>query len=351
MNGSVVVGFCFGFISLQSRNAFSAQAAYVVQEGETLGEILLHLNILPLWGKHGKVRETWLLNRSVLRNEGDLVYPGTKIILPLPAPRLARLENANRAPAEVSAPTPHASPDVPASATPTAPLDRDVPHRLSLSLGYGFTELSANDPVSGDSAKLTSSHDVRITALWAQEWSESFESFLQFGLRAIDFDPSSNPNKTLSGSSNVPAHLAVGAQTSFGSRLSLRYFVGYGQELFIRGLNSNTLSVDQAALVSGTAELDAKVYQRASTTIGAKASGIYLGVGSTDSYSIHSGSLLGGGLYLEKGTGASSSSHLRFDLDFSERKQNTSVTNQSESVLLGSLTFSFPFLGGGDHAP
>jgi hypothetical protein len=353
--GAFVAAYCLGLVFGASGNVFSAEVTYVVQKGETLGDILYRLNISPLWGKYGNIRKVWRMNLSIVRNEGDRIYPGTEILLPLGVPQLARREEKSRAPAAVAPivteekPTPVASPVASSTPSPSISTDseRETPHALELSLGYGFTQLSASDPATGDSAKLTSSHDVRLAATWRQNWSETFGTYFEFGLRAIDFDPTSNPNKTLSGASNVPGHISLGASSQFGSRLSLRYFVSYGQELFIRGVNFDTLSVDSVPLVSGGGELDVKIYERKSTAIGATAGGTYLGASSTDNYAIKTGSLVTGGLYLEKKCGSREQSLFRLDLDIADRNQNTSTLNQSETSVSAGLTFSFPFLDSG----
>ncbi|MDR3608205.1 MAG: hypothetical protein P4M08_12615 [Oligoflexia bacterium] len=315
----------------------------IIQKDQTLGEILQELDYTPLWGPHGFVRATWLLNRNLIEKEGDLIYPGTKLRLPLReiVQTQTTPKPANRAIASEPFPAP-----IP-SAAPASPADSigDVMHSLSFSLGYGLTTLSAVDPVTGNSAQLLSNHDVELSATWEQGWNPNFSTFFRFSIDSIGFEQSTNPDKSLANSSNTPTELGFGATIHAGP-LTFAPSLSYGDQLFVRGLTTNTVTIDSFAVPMAQLAVSAELYCQKSTSLGVEASGAFLGPVTTDAYSAHAGSSYSGGLYMEKDFGTEKSHGVRLDAGYVERNQNTSIVNLSEKSIFAGISFHFPLFGG-----
>lgn len=64
-------------------NASASEVIHVVTRGETISTILYDLNLKPIYGKHGILQETLLLNPIINNRKYNKIYPGEKIKLPL----------------------------------------------------------------------------------------------------------------------------------------------------------------------------------------------------------------------------------------------------------------------------
>jgi hypothetical protein len=62
-------------------NVSAGEAIHVVRSGETLSNILYDLNLKPIYGKHGTLKEALLLNPKINNRKDYKVYPGEKIKL------------------------------------------------------------------------------------------------------------------------------------------------------------------------------------------------------------------------------------------------------------------------------
>lgn len=246
--------------------------------------------------------------------------------------------------ATVPAPKGDPSPSTQQPETPSA--DEEVGHRLLVSAAYGMTTLSASDASSGAAAKLNSSHDLGAEIAWEQEWSTNFSTSIGATLRKIDFEPSTNPAKTLANTSHTTTGLSIGGESTLSSKLSLSYGVRYDNELFLHGTNSSTVTVDAAPILSGNAGASLEIYQKGKTSLGIKGRFDYLLPSSTETYSINSGTAYQGKLYLHRHYGTDNAVEL--DIGYKDRAQSTSAVNFSERSVFSTLTFSLPLFEGGE---
>jgi LysM domain len=357
----------------------------LVKRGETFSQIALKYIGKPVYSKqNGSLQKLAELNPEI--KNVDKIFPGQKIYLASRDTRvISSIENHDLvavtetgdldAPAGSHTPGPNLkkNPSVPvtgqavqASApdvTPLAPkvaaektaeLNREaapqpdsqeVSHRLTLSAGYAMTTLHAQDPVSGTSADLNSSHDLKLEAGWKQEWSDTFSSAFKAEVRAIDFEPSTNSAKQLSGSSKTNTAFTLGFENKISSRFTLLYGAGYESELFIHGINSSSTTVDSVPVPKGFAGIDWNFYARGKTSVGVRGTYAYLFSASTDAYPVNAGQEYLGLLYVRRRYGDSNSVEL--DLGFKSRTQNTGLLNLNENSVFGTLTFELPLFEGG----
>jgi hypothetical protein len=319
--------------------------SYLVRENETLGEILHTLNYSPLWGPRGFVRQAWLLNQGTVENEGDLIRAGVIILLPTVSRTIASVdgESINGRAFEPSPGLAHS--DAPHEQAGSKIEESGVSHGLSFSLGYGLTSISASDPMTGASARLLSSRDVRLSGAWEQGWSPQFSTFFRFEISSEGFEQSTNPSESLTSASNTPVELAFG--TKFHWRgLTMTPELAYGDRLFVRGLSSNAITVDSVAVLSAGLSGSIELYRRQTNSVGVQGAAAFLGGASTDAYSVRSGSYLEGGAYLDKTWGPFGAHSLRLDIGYESSRQNTSIVDQDEKSVVSSLTLRFPLLGG-----
>ena len=203
-----------------------------------------------------------------------------------------------------------------------------VPNELLTFVNYGFSTLSVVDPGSNGNAALQMSHDIKAGIRDSQRWSKNFESFEDFSLRAVDFQPSTNSSKTLSNTSHVLPHAALGIGHAIGSRFYARYSLGMENNLAIRGLDSSVIAIDSVAEPFANVELQANLYSFEHTDFFTRLSATYLMGAKTSGYDLLSGYQFDGGVFMRQMLSQRLS--LEFGLKFSEREQNTSLLKITE---------------------
>ena len=71
-------------------NVSAGEAIHIVRRGETLSNILYNLNLEPIYGKNGALKEALLLNPKISIRKNYKIYPGEKIKL-----SIVNLDNKN----------------------------------------------------------------------------------------------------------------------------------------------------------------------------------------------------------------------------------------------------------------
>lgn len=347
------------------------RSVYVLSEGETLSQVASRAFPGRIYGRHGSLQKLLTLNPSI--ENRDRIYAGQKIIIfnldssltlsnqsdvPAPARELATTVAAveptepvveltaappkTPAPAKTAVPTEPATPSAkPAPEKTTDPKSENVDHRAKFFAGYRFTTLHAVDKTTNTNADLFTSHDVVVGSAWQQKWSEEFGTFFEFSARNLDFVPSASANKNLVNTSKTLFSLSVGGQSQLSERISLRYSMSYGSQLFIRGVNSNSISVDSLAVPSIGAEGLYRLFAKGRTSLGLAASASYLFATEGETYNALAGSLFGGALYLRRENLEGKALSLK--VGYQVRNQETSALRLSERGAYGLLMFSIPF--------
>lgn len=320
---------------------------HVVERGETLSELAFRYLGRPVYAReNGSL--AWLMRMNPGIGNPDHIYPGQKLVVrdgslrpEPPAQAMAEEIEGKRA----------AAPEIPSNQKfPLSPAMNRIPaenpgHRLAFMAGYRFTVLHAEDRSRGSSADLQSSRDFFARMEWSQDWSSRFSSMAVFGARNLDFQPSTNPAKTLAQTSRTLFDLAFGVESQMLENLWLRAGAAMGQEIFLAGLGTAVVGVDVLAVPRISVGVRGELLRKGTTSGGIEAAVHSLSAVSGDSISVKTGSIFGGRIYLKKET-----RELRvyeWHLGIQRRFQDSSLLAIQETGVEGGLRFSLPLFGGG----
>lgn len=64
-----------------SLNLSAADSYYIVKKGDTLTSILHRKKMKPIYGEHGSLAETLLMNPNIIKSRGNKIFPAMRILL------------------------------------------------------------------------------------------------------------------------------------------------------------------------------------------------------------------------------------------------------------------------------
>ncbi|WP_168196687.1 LysM domain-containing protein [Bdellovibrio sp. ZAP7] len=355
---------------------------YIVQPGDTLSNIADRIRGGHTYGQDENLARLLKLNPSL--KDYHSIFVGQVILVPIRdlrsvasdessaasvavasatvTPSSIATSVAPAAKAEVTPATPVAAPAVAAQSpaptptiTPTsipakslAPAEPpisgakddedEVTHRFEIKAGYQISTLSAEDNVTHSKADLNTDHDLTASIGWSQQWMDKFKTLFSFSLRNLAFQPSTNSSKTIVNDSKTLYGLNFGGHYLLTDGMAVGLSAGYGQELYLHGLTTTSVSIDTANVSSFGASLDYQIFKKKSTSVGFLVSGSYLSGTSTDTYTIDGGSLYKGLLYIRRDKNGRL---LSFEVGVQQRNQNTSVSDLSETNVFGNVIYGF----------
>lgn len=317
---------------------------YIVKRGETLSRIAQKCFGKPVYHPlHGSLSKLLALNFSL--RDANRIRPGQKILLNAENRELASADDA----APVSAPVVSVAPiaaEAHLTSAPIAPAPAPVPssaeitHSVSLFTGFRFTALNAQDRATNARAELYTIRDLDAVVDWRQEWTNSFSSHISFAARNFDFSAPTSSSKTLSNTSQNLFRLSFGLRQRLSRRFSLQGEASFGQELFLHGVDSGSLSIDAVPVPNAGLLAEYELIRRGSTSFGLAGSATSLFAASSDGYAINAGRAFGLGLFLSREL--ASGRAVRGALGFLERQQDTSAVQINETGIGGVLTLSLP---------
>lgn len=313
--------FCLSAFFASSAAQAASDAYYVVEEGDTFSEIVQKKVGSPILGRHGAINRVLQLNPEI--KNIHKIFPAQEI----------------RLPESLAAEKPPAAPARALASLEDGPAEPGVGHRLNLSAGYDFTNLSSVDKQTGSEASLYSKYSFRLGAGWEQAWTESFSTFANLELRKLDFEPSTNASKSLARTNKFMASLDAGVKRKFGSRFTLAGAVGFGSELFPRARSASVVEIDSVSLPHVDLGLNFRLFEKGATSVSALAGASYLFSAKPDGYSISGGTRLRAGIRLEHEGKANLTS---LDLGFAQRRQDTSLVDLTDRAFFGRVLFSVP---------
>jgi nucleoid-associated protein YgaU len=338
-----------------------ADRSHVVKRGEVLSSIAEKYFGSPVYRpRTGSLAKLLALNPSI--QNADRILPGQEIHLGVEDEREPASEQAAAAPVMNAAPATPVENAAPvanaASATSVTPVANataqpaqttaapwtDTPNGLFAFAGFGFTTLHATDDSSNATAELNTSRDLSAGLGWLQVWSRTFATSAALSARNVDFQASTNVNKTLTGTNKTLFHLSLDAEQKLSPRLTLNYGLGMGQELFLHGLDSSSVTVDAVAVPQASLEAQYEMYRQGSTSAGGQASIAGMFPASYSAYDIKSGSAFGAGIFIRHQSAANRKMDLR--IGYFQRNQDTSVLKLKETSVSALLNLTFPLFEG-----
>ncbi len=303
---------------------------YVVREGDKFSKVL-GVNVPgPVWGKSGSYQK-FLGENPQIKNP-NLIFPGDHINLPVEAPVV---EEPARSLAD--------SGNVPGYPADEKPIERTTDSSgtaLDLSPFFSMTSLASTDAITGARATVASSVYTGADARYQQIWSERFKSYLRMKLAYVSFEAPNNASKSLLEKTKFLPTFGIGGVAELSSRFRAGISFYLEKDLFVRGISTTSITVDDVLIPSLGVTIGADLIQLEAFTVNAELDAQEKFPATTDSYAVKSGTSFGGILGVTE--------HLRgedrFEVGFGafSRTQNTSATNQTEILYTMFLRFHFP---------
>jgi hypothetical protein len=335
----------------------SAQThVHIVKEGETLSEILVqYRNGQQLWGNGGLVDKAWKLNQAIVKNEGDLIRPGTSILLPdelfaveedhvqasrSPATE-TETENEEDEPETPEDPAAAQKPAVPVTEIPEKPVEEKwAEGSLTVTPTFSYFRLTSVDTAAGVSADLVSTVSPGLDFKWNQKWSDSTETFISGGFESTKVETDIT-DKIVNNSSNTLSHAEIGVEQGLGFGFKLGALVGVTQELLVTATSLTVVQLERNFYPTLGADLSYRLIDQNHTAIDATGGAFILLPSTTDTLDVKMGTGYRFGVSIRQDISASW--HLLGGADYLSQTQDTSLTTQnlSEVRFLFGVSFSY----------
>jgi hypothetical protein len=212
-------------------------------------------------------------------------------------------------------------------------------HFFQFFADYQFTTLSISDDATQTSADLYTSHDIETGLSWSQRWNDQISSFATFSLRNLDFEPSSNAEKTLTYTSQILGKFRLGTLYQLDTNAAIRGVFLYKSELFVRGLTTDSISIEAIALPQLALEGDFEFFRKNKTALGLTGQLIGLAGAAPAGYTISTGGVIGATVYVRQDL---DNGALVMQFGYRERNQKTTISTFKESNIYSTLTWALP---------
>ena len=258
---------------------------YIVQRGDNLGSIMFSIGLLPIWGDSGFVQKTFKLNNSLVKNDGNIIYPGQQLLLP-DKPRLKcnvksdnnkirvvkrirtrrdynDLFNNPNSPCHVK------QNDVPIAQVnikeniqrKTSSIDNkndvhkferygtfDIIPRIS------YTKIKAVDVTTKTAGEVFSEAHKGVTLAWHHIWTNSFQTQYFFDYEQQNY--AANPGRTLTEDSMTVMNVGINAKYKLKEIFFITSQLTYGEEIFLNAPSPTTLRLDKSNTLKGRIGID-----------------------------------------------------------------------------------------------
>jgi len=219
---------------------------YTVVKRETLGKILDDKKLNPIWGKHGNLIKTLLMNPGLKIGDGDRIFPGQIINLPeLPLNPSRMISNF---PVVQDAQVPLV-PDVPETQAESVVLESKIchwpKHNLSASVSDRFLRLNSKDKLTGATSSLISSAGAGVFVSWSQQWSEDISTFIGLDTYNVSINNSENSSKELKNVHQRLTHFIIGMDRKLNNKVDFSLMLKQGESLVTEATSVNVLTIDK----------------------------------------------------------------------------------------------------------
>lgn len=295
--------------------------AYIVKKGETFSKIV-GVNLPGLvFGRDGNLKRILKLNPHI--KNPHLIFPGVEINLGEERNVVINISPEEKEVRQV------ASPDI-------APVPEASPTSIELNPYFVFSSLSVVDRSSGAKAELASELYTGGRFTYIQKWNYDFQSLLQLNLAYVTFEQPTTSTITLKDSNKLLTGFRIGGKYNFKKNLRGYLNADYQKELFVRSINSTTVTVDGVLVPSLGPAVEYDFLDYNNLTLGVSGRLDYKLGAKVDSYRVKNGQLYGAGIYLKETNG------LQIDLSFYTRSQDSTITKQKETGVFLGVKFMVP---------
>jgi hypothetical protein len=297
--------------------------AYIVKKGDTLSEIAYKYISPKVYGKNSSINKILALNPTIQNPD----FLGVNQIINL---GVFEPSNPSRTVSEAA-----------------PPLKRGSGSALTLTPFYSILNINSKDNGSGSKSTIASKYYIGVNVSYTQEWTKDFQTAINLKLASINFEKPTSATKTLKDSKKFLSTLGLESNQNLKDNIYLKLNLDYGKELFVRADSTQDVAVDAINIPSVGAKIYYNIKNIEMFSLGIAGSYEAKMPAQTDNYDVKFGHKIGTSIYLSQHRGNASDSNFQVELGLSHRKQDTTVSSQTES----SVTLGVNFLLGSGSRP
>lgn len=323
------------------------EVVHTVIAGETLSSILSMRQLRPIYGQNGHLKKTLDLNPK-LKNDGNLIFPGQKILLSAASEVIRRTEKIEKIktsePVDPRTELSLASNSPPEFKEEPSASKSNVAHmKFDISLGVNFFRIDGRDNLLMGNATILSEASPNLALGMTLDWDEQNQLRTEINYQKYKLQDL-NDGRRFTDNSDDQVALSLMYYRKITSRLTLGLGAKFSEELFFRAVSLNEITVNQVFILKPTVSFKYDYFQKDNAGIGLYGDLSYLSSGKTAFYDVKSGtgSEIGGYYYYN-----SLKKPLRGILaqaGYNYEIQNTSVVSQKKN----GLNFKFGYQWGLD---
>jgi LysM repeat protein len=323
------------YIFITALGVASSAGAYIVQKDDTLSSIAYKNISTKVYGKDGSLEAILALNPQI--KDSNFIKPGQfinigeiKNVAAVVIPTVRNIAEDSQNYVEVNN---------------SEMADNDTLSFKGVALWaltpfYNITNLSATDNVTGSDSVVASKYHVGINASYVQDWSKDFQTAINLKLASIAFEEPASSTNTLKDTSKFLSTIGLETNHNLSEKTHLKLGASYGKELFIRAASTTSTAIDAVNISSISSKLSYDIKDLSPLTLGVSVSYAAKMPTKVDTYKLKFGHEYGASLYLKQLTGKSQNSNIQTELGYTQRKQDTSFSTQTETnITLGVRIF------------
>ena len=213
---------------------------------------------------------------------------------------------------------------------------------VAVSPYYLISALDSKDQSTGNPAKLATQYNVGLNVSHITKWSESFYSMFSLKLGLVSLEKPTNSAKSVQDANKFISGVGFETSHALSANLNLKLKADYQKELFVRGITTNSVTVDAIAIPSISIKSSFDMAHFESSTAGVAAQVKYLFPTDTDNYKVLAGTEYTATMYVRQASSIFDESKYQAELSYVQRGQNTSLTVQTESSVFLGVRFFYP---------
>lgn len=248
-------------LSSQSLSAFT----YIAKKGDTISDVLYENDFRPIYGRGGALEQTLKINPNIKYENGNKIFPGTKIILTGKiVPGNYVLNTGNRMAEPIQPPEvilePAAPVIVPMAA---APAPREISNVFDqsffwqLSPSVSWKNLTAKDSniIQNSNSNVLSDMSYGATVMYGMRFNEDMDIFSKLFVEFVNF--SSDNSISIVKKNVTTSNFGVG----FFYKKKLQVEAGMGEELFLTSPNATSIEIKKVSMPQFKSTFKNEFYQ------------------------------------------------------------------------------------------
>ena len=226
----------------QSLSAFT----YIAKKGDTISDVLYANDFKPIYGKGGALEQTLKKNPDIKYENGNKIFPGTKITLSGKiVPGNYVLMTGRSAPELSKSPVitiPEAAPVQSDTREISNIFDQVFFWQLSPSVSWKDLEATDSNSIQNSNATVLSDMSYGASIMYGMRFNEEMDVFSKLFIESVKF--SSDNSITVVKKNIVTTNFAVG----IFYKKKLQVEAGMGEELFLTSPNATSIEVKKVSM-------------------------------------------------------------------------------------------------------